>query len=320
MKQHKHVWTWPIAGYLFLGGLGAAMVIIAALADLLFGLAFLFVPCATGSLVALGLGSFLLIFELGRPMQFWRVFSKQRAVLTFGAWMVIALIVFDVIYFSFWFSWVPWSGVAALRMVIALVCLLLGCGVLLYTGIELSSMKARVFWNTPALPILFALSGLLVGAAADYLMLIFWPYLTWSDIGSSALASLVAALEASLSALFLLTLLLSVLTLVGVFTYVLLMYTSSTGGAKKPAARWLNGSYTPAFWGGLVVVGLVLPLVLLLSGLIVTYPLAMLCFIIGGVFLRFLVVYNDDRRMLKGEELFWKRLPQGNEPFLKSNW
>ncbi|MDR2109181.1 MAG: polysulfide reductase NrfD, partial [Coriobacteriales bacterium] len=166
----SHVWSWPIAGYLFLGGLGAGMTFVIALLDLTTGLADAFVAGIFFAIVALGLGSFLLIFELGRPLQFWRVFSRQTAVLTFGAWMVVCLIVIDALFFSFACGWFPWSGVAFGRSACAVGGLLLSSGVLVYTGVELSSMKSRPFWNTPALPIVFVLSGILTGLGADQLL------------------------------------------------------------------------------------------------------------------------------------------------------
>lgn len=321
MSKHEHVWSWPIAGYLFLGGLGAGMAILAAVADIFFGLSFILIPCILGSFVCLGLGSFLLIFELGRPLHFWRVFSKEKAILTFGAWMVIALMVFDVLYFSFWFASIPWSGVQGMRVVISGFCLILGCGVLLYTGIELSSMKARVFWNTPALPIVFALSGLLSGAAANYLIVSVWPYAAWSAVSVPVdVFDIAATAMLARSSLLLTTAILGVATLVGTFIYVIMMYTSSFTGARKAAERWLSGRYALAFWGGFIAIGIGIPLILLFFSLEISSTLAALCIIFGGVVLRFLVVYCDDRRELPGEALYWQRLPEGDETFLKCDW
>ena len=42
----------------------------------------------------------------------------------------------------------------------------------------------------------------------------------------------------------------------------------------------------------------------------------MLCVLAGGLVLRFLVVYSDDRAFLPGEEKYLSRLPRGDEPFL----
>jgi formate-dependent nitrite reductase membrane component NrfD len=327
------------------------------------------------ALVCLGLGSGLLVFELGRPWQFWRVFSRQRAVLTFGAWMVGLLVLVDALYFSCGLAWFPWAGSEALRAVVAILALALGFGVLLYTGIELASMKARVFWNTPALPIVFALGGLLCGCAADYLLVLVSGNpgfvaavlppgmlsagaLSAGALPPGALPQLGAAqLAAQLVALPILLVGIAIfgfLTLMALMLYLLLMLTSAGPEARVVAQRWLKGRYALAFWLGLVVLGLAVPLLLAgfalaavdgpglelvmltdgfglvmsADGLAVDVDsvalaaggVAALCAICGGVFLRFLVVYSDDRRSLAGEMDYWAHLPQGDEPFLKCNW
>ena len=342
-RRESHVWTWPIALYLYLGGLGAGITIVTVCLDLFLGLGAAVWLCPFVALVCLGLGSGLLIFELGRPWQFWRVFSRQKAVLTFGAWMVGILVVVDALYFSCWLAWFPWAGLGVLRAVIAVAALALGLGVLLYTGIELASMKSRVFWNTPALPVVFALGGLLNGCAADYLLVLV--------AGSPGFVIAPLQIVAQLVALPILLYAIAIfcfLTLLALMLYVLLMLTSAGPDARAVAQRWLKGRYALAFWLGLVVLGLVLPLVL--TGLVVAGSggfalsaaaselavtaavgpgpalavaasiLAALCAIGGGVFMRFLVVYSDDRRCLEGEADYWAHLPQGDEPFLRRNW
>ena len=87
MKE-EHRWGWPVASYLFLGGLGGGMIALAGLSDLVFGRGEAF---SLGSLIggiAIAVGSALLVFELGRPFQFWRVLSRQKAIMTAGAWML----------------------------------------------------------------------------------------------------------------------------------------------------------------------------------------------------------------------------------------
>jgi formate-dependent nitrite reductase membrane component NrfD len=307
--MREHIWTWPIAGYLFLGGLGAGMTFVATAADLLLGLGSVFAPCVIGAIVALGLGSFLLIFELGRPLQFWRVFSRQTAVLTFGAWMVVGLIVVDALYFSFLSGWFPWSAFTAGQAVCGVLGLALAFGVLVYTGVELSGMKARPFWNTPALPILFVASGILTGVGADFLLVGLWP----SSGGTAVLLVAKGVLVVAALAL-------TVATLFMVLLYVLMMFTSSDRVARKAAVRWLTGSYAVAFWGGLIGIGLVAPLLLLVIGGSFALVLASLLVVAGGLCLRFLVVYSDDRRQFNGEDLRRSRLPQGDEEFLTRNW
>jgi formate-dependent nitrite reductase membrane component NrfD len=300
----KHYWGWPVAGYLFLGGLGGGMLIVSAAADLLWGQGGVF---ALGSLAAsmlIGLGSALLVFELGRPFRFWRVFSAQKAVMTVGAWMLGLLILTGAAYASFWFDVAPWRDQSALRQGLAVVDLLLGVGVVTYTGVLLGSQRARPFWASPALPVLFAVSGLSTGAAAQSLLAGAWP---WQ--GDPQVIAQVQGFLHQLDAGLL------VLELLIVLVYVGMMRWSSGEDAAQAAARWVVGSYAPWFWGGLVGLGLLAPLLLYALG--EQWALvAQLCVIAGGGCLRFLVVYSDDRKRLPGEAKYYARLPRGHEAFL----
>lgn len=304
--SEKHYWGWPVAGYLFLGGLGGGMTIVSTAADLLWGKGGLFAFGSLAASILTGIGCGLLIFELGRPFRFWRVFSTQKAVMTVGAWMLGILIVTDLAYFSFWVSFLPWRNLVFLRQVLSLINLLLGIGVVTYTGILLGSMKARPFWNSPVLPVLFAVSGLSTGIAAQSLLAGFWPW--QGDLGAiSQVHSFLHNLDAGLL----------VFESLILMVYVGMMRFSAGEEAGRTAARWLVGSYARSFWGGLVGLGLLLPLVLYLVGgpVIVFAPIGV---ITGGVFLRFLVVYSNDRKLLPGEEKYRARLPLGTEDFLKA--
>jgi protein NrfD len=304
MKE-RHYWGWPVAGYLFLGGLGGGMVIVSTAADLFFNQGSLF---TIGNLVAailISIGSGLLIFELGRPFRFWRVFSTQRAVMTAGAWMLGILIVTSLFYFLFCLPFFPWSSLAFFRPILAWINLLLGVGVVTYTGILLSSMRARPFWNSPVLPVLFAVSGLSTGTAAQALLAGFWPWQGTSEILFQA-HDLLRTLDIGLL----------VMEALIVMVYVLMMRTSADEEAGNAAARWLAGSMALPFWGGLITLGILTPLILyVFSGPPVAF-FAPLCVITGGIFLRFLVVYSDDRKRLPGEIQYFSRLPGPDEPFL----
>ena len=104
--------------------------------------------------------------------------------------------------------------------------------------------------------------------------------------------------------------------------YVLMMKTSSETYAQVPADRLISGSYSRVFWIGLVIIGLVVPLVLYALGVseIALVFIADLCVLIGGMCLRALFVFSDDRRMLPGEEDYYDLLATGDEPFMKTNW
>ena len=172
----EHYWGWPIAGYLFLGGLGGGVIIISSAADLFFGRGDVFGLGCLISAALIALGSSLLIFELGRPARFWRVFSTQKAIMTAGAWMLSLLIGTSFLQFTFWPDFSPWRSLLGLRQALAALNLLLGLGVCTYTGILLGSLKPRRFWNTPALPVLFLISGISTGTALQSLLAGFWPF------------------------------------------------------------------------------------------------------------------------------------------------
>ena len=85
----KQFWIWPIALYLFLGGLGVGMMATAAVVGLIIA------PSAltSGALVwgvfiaflILGIGTGLLVFELGQPWIFYRAFVTRTSVIKWGA-------------------------------------------------------------------------------------------------------------------------------------------------------------------------------------------------------------------------------------------
>ena len=52
-----------------------------------------------------------------------------------------------------------------------------------------------------------------------------------------------------------------------------------------------------------------------LGGIAGTY-IAPIFALAGGLLLRFLVINSDDRRTIPGEDLFYSRLPKGDEKFL----
>jgi protein NrfD len=305
--REEHHWGWPIACYLFLGGVGGGMIVVSALADLVFGKGDVF---AAGSLVAgiaIGVGSGLLIFELGRPFQFWRVLSTQKAIMTVGAWMLSFTILTSLAYFSFWPEFSPWRGLVDLRHVFAGVNLFLGLGVCIYTGVLLGSLRARSFWNTPILPILFLVSGLSTGVAGQLLLAGVCPY--WGHHNDAA---------TMLDATRYLDVVLLAFELMILFVYVPMMRFSAGAPGTRVAAQWLTGSKKWLFWGGVIGLGLVLPGMLHLVHSGAASHLASPLVILGGLILRFLVVYSDERVQLPGESEYYSRLPGPDAPFLKA--
>jgi formate-dependent nitrite reductase membrane component NrfD len=109
-------------------------MIISTVSDLFFNTGNLFLPASFAATVLLAIGAGLLVFELGRPFQFRRVFSREKAIMTAGAWMIGILIVVSFAYGTFQLSFLPWYGVEGLRRAVAVIGLILGAGVVIYTA------------------------------------------------------------------------------------------------------------------------------------------------------------------------------------------
>jgi protein NrfD len=305
--RKEHIWKWPLASDLFLGGLGGGMLVISSVADLFFDKGNVFSLGTIVAAIIIGLGAGLLVFDLSRPLYFWRVFSGARAILTIGAWISGLAIICGLVYGSTLLSFSPWHNLAGLQSALAWICLFLGLGITIYTGIFLGTIKARPFWNSPALPVIFLVSSITTGLAAQSLLLHFQVF----GITKNEMATVTSFLNHfNLGSL--------VLEIIVLMIYVLIMRYSATVSTAQIAAIWLSGSKKLQFWGGLIFWGLVLPIVFYLLPGSIMFFLAAAFVLIGGIILRFLIVYTDDRTLLPGEKKFYSWLPDENEAFLHS--
>lgn len=299
-----HYWTWPIAIYLFLGGLGGGMLSIIWALDLAFGIGGQLALPVFVALVALGLGAVLLVFELGQPLVFLRVFKSATAIIKWGAVLLSLALIFG---FFYWLSLVSWPGSGSFQNFSSIslaIAGLSGIAVMIYTGVLLASLKAHAMWASPALPVLFTVSALSTGSAMVALLK---PEVVLDAVTGGTVGSLLHSAD----------IVLIILELFILLTYVLLLRGAGDKTAQRVSARWLTGSTAPLFWGGMIVVGLLVPLMLyaFASGQLagVVAPVLVL---LGGLLLRFLVVYTDDREPIPGEERFYARIPEGDERFI----
>lgn len=302
----KHYWTWPIAIYLFLGGLGGGILaLVATMEFFLGGLGETLALAVIISILCLGIGCFFLVFELGQPTVFLRVFISATAIIKWGA-ILLSIAMFAALFYVL--PILPWDLFAFLAPIQTFCLAVAGiCGtcIMIYTGVLLSSLKAHSFWSTPALPILFTVSALSTACAAAALTSGMWP----SAQGVGAAETVHALLHS-------LDLVLVVFEIAILLIYVLLLRGAGNECARSVAARWISGSFAPAFWGGMILGGLFIPLLCYLAGGILSTLVAPVLILAGGLLLRFLVVFSDDRRLIAGEKKFYSRLPKGDEAFL----
>lgn len=235
----QEVWSIPHALEFFLLGVGAGLYIYSTW----------FWPLPWGQLISLLLvigAGLALLADLGRPERLWRALANlSQSWISRGALSVFFFLVFACLaLFSSWSA--PQSRLApALELAASLFALI----AMLYPGLVLSSYASIPSWNSPMVPLLFFLSSCITGLAAQWLIL--------SALG--AVPELAPALALGLL-LFLIMLL------------CLLIHLSAMargGAALREAYRLLvRGPLSGWFLGGAVAMGLLLPLLLIVIGLI----------------------------------------------------
>ncbi len=253
------VWGWQISVYLFLGGLTAGIMFFSALMLLLNKDKE--APFAVNGLALLGpvvlsLGMTTLFLDLEHKLFVWRFYTtfQPTSPMSYGAWILILVYPVAILqvlstfrtgygYVANLINDVPFvpailDGAERYRRLIAWLAIPIAVALGVYTGILLSAFSARPFWNTGLLGPLFLVSGLSTGAA------------------------LTALIARQHSERHLFTLIDAGLILVELIIVALLLVNLATGAKPQldAAAQLLGGSYTVAFWGAFVALGLLVPL------------------------------------------------------------
>lgn len=285
-----HVWSWEIPLYLFIGGLVAGMMMISGY--FLFSRRYKETDCVCYSLplislIVLSAGMFSLFLDLEHKFFVWRLYTTFQisSPMSWGAWILV--LVYPVIIANFLmnplkFVEAKFPQITSLttfinqrpRLIknIGIVNMILGGMLGIYTGVLLSSMGSRPLWNSSILSILFLVSGL-SGAAAFVHMIA--PNVKERELLAKADNSFL-----------ILELFVIMLLLVGLLT---------TSKVHIAAARLLiDGAYAPQFWVFVIMLGIIIPLVIQLLAVnhkIKHTPVAPIMVIVGGLILRFIIVY-----------------------------
>jgi len=115
------------------------------------------------------LGTFLIVFELGQPFRALNLFHLiNLSPMSIGSWFLNIFIALSLLYAMTFIppSAAPGDRLSQLRRGLAWICVPLGIGVAIYTGIMLGAMPSRPLWNSPILAALFVLSALSSGVAS----------------------------------------------------------------------------------------------------------------------------------------------------------
>jgi len=233
VKPQKE-WGWLVITYLFLGGAGAGLFLVSL---------YMGHPSAQGlGLILLILGTLFLMLDLGRPERFWRAFLHARSSwISRGCYCITALVLLGGLNVFVDFTASDWG---MLTTVLKAGAAAAAVAVMIYTGFVLSPSAAIPFWNSTFFPIIFFAYSLLAGI--DFLILAS-PILPPPAID-------VAHLEKIQFGLVLLCLLL-------VLSHLSVM-SGSAVAARQSIQLLTRGKWAVLFIGGVIGIGLILPLLL----------------------------------------------------------
>ena len=288
--KKEQIWGWKVVLYLFLGGIGAGAWGLPLFLDLVFDGQYAQASTigAWIGILSVGAGSMLLLLDLGVPFRFWRLVSNAGSMISLGTLVLISFLLLALIYISFGLALVPWHDMYAVRQVVSTLGIIAAFATAAYTGLLLGVIKARPFWNTPLLPVLWVISSLSGGVAAVTVTAAFLPVNT-----GAAQMELLRFVEVG----FLIT------ELVMIVFYLLVMH-NSTQAATSSVHLLLRGRLSPHFWAGVIAFGIGLPIILyVVSPNGVVTPVAALLVLAGAFFLRYTFVFAGLRFLLPGEPI-----------------
>ncbi len=285
IQQH---WGALVAFYLYLGGTAGGFVFLEVI---LRWLGVIDARTAAGGMwigIAFSLLSILAIFDHLGPVARWRfylAFSRpRRSWISRGVIIVTTLVLLRLVVALPTIpgaEGMPWAEGTALGNALRVLVVAFALAFMLYSGLVISSWNSIAFWNSPLLPILFTGFSLLGGMAA-------LPVVAWVVDGLSTMQQIGAVVWPY------------VLVLLGANAVMLAVYVMGMSTAARPArvsVRMLTrGAVRGRFLGGVVIVGLVAPAVILalrVAGVIgddagpaLVLAAAALAIEVGGFFLR----------------------------------
>lgn len=235
------VWGPMIAWYLFLAGASAGAFLTSAFVEAKYPESVKM--RVAGRIIApifVGIGLLMLMLDaeagLMNPLRFFWLVSNPGSVMTLGVYFIcvympVALVVALLeILKKRVPKWLTWIGIVFAFAVAA------------YTGFLLGVVKAYPLWNNAILPILFVVSALSAGLAATSLVGLIVDRERFEQMWLIKKSHVI----------------LSAIEMVVLATMLIIVSAGSYEGAASVFSL-VAGQYAPAFWGGIVLLGLVAP-------------------------------------------------------------
>ena len=238
------VWGPMIAWYLFLAGASACAFLTSAFVEVKYPESVKM--RVAGRIIApifLGIGLVMLMLDaeagLHNPLRFFWLIANPGSVMTLGVYFIcvfmpVALVsaLLEVLKKPVP-KWLTWVGIVFAFAVAA------------YTGFLLGVVKAFPLWNNAVLPILFVVSALSAGLAATSLVGLLVDRERFEQMWLIKKSHVI----------------LSAIEMVVLATMLVIVSAGSVEGAASVYSL-VAGQYAPAFWGGIVLLGLVSPFII----------------------------------------------------------
>ncbi len=238
------VWGPLIAWYLFLAGASAGAFLTAAFVEAKYPDSVKM--CVAGRIIApafiaIGLVMLMVDAEAGlmNPLRFFYLIANPGSVMTLGVYFIciympvaLASAVLEIMKKRVP-KWLTWIGIVFAFAVAA------------YTGFLLGVVKAYPLWNNAVLPLLFVVSALSAGLAATSLVGLVVDRERFEQMWLVKKSHVI----------------LSVVELIVLFSMLVIVSSGSFEGAAS-VHTLVAGQYAPAFWAGIVLLGLVVPFII----------------------------------------------------------
>jgi len=289
IDPYLHIWHWQIPIYLFLGGLAAGILFLAAVYTIIGKEKEMQATVKWAPFIvpfALIIGLFMLFLDLKHKLYFWQLYTTIRleSPMGWGAWVLMIMTPISIIWsasyvrevfpnwdwkFKFLYTFEAWviKNRWFIAWPMAIYAVILG----IYTGILLSAFNARPLWNTTILGPLFLVSGMSTGAACIILM-----------SKNHEERRLIGRLD-----------LLFIAVELFFIVHMIMGFLAGSQVQIDAANLFLGGQFTVPFFVFVILVGLLLPAVLEvleLVGFKVPIIIPAILVLLGGLIFRFIMV------------------------------
>ncbi len=295
VSHPQESWEWPIAVYLYLAGLGAGSFAVGTLTKWILNPSLESQSILSWGPLLVAAGAPFLILDLGRKMRFLNASLNPMSSWAARGFLILSILMLSgiAVFAASFLPWVmPMIGLQAPAWLdsnlpifrgLEILAVVFSFGTAAYTGVFLKSTRYISLWNTWFLPLLFVISALSTGSMGIIVAL-----LGFGEIGGAEAAITTAHTVMRVE---------QVLVIVEAIVLALFMLQRNrSGSAATLSVKMLAlGRLRPIFWGGIVVLGMLFPVILETAYTRFPDVPALIfvgggCLLTGGFFLRYAIV------------------------------